>query len=357
VEALMALAVDKLNALREDKDGVLRRYQVRVRMMGDLDRLPPDVRAAAAQLELATAGHRLAALNVCFAYTGRHDMLQAMHAVQVRGSPSTLRPPLRARRLSRAALVAIRHDSKPSPGSAMGWTVQEGVANGSLCSSDVTLSLLEASLYTGDCPPVGLLIRTSGETRLSDFMSMQCADAALVFLSVLWPDFSFWHLVWALWLYQRAHPALRDTDGKAHPRDWAGLAPPPVDCTRGDMCMCSGGVPTHHVGLAKQQVAVNLCADDQDVALGLPVRDEGDRLVRLHAGQLIRRVRVGEMSGGRTHGDRLAEVDAGQLRNGRPTGSWGPNGMQHAQQRRVEKFLQRRLEDRWAWLHRMLPAS
>jgi hypothetical protein len=60
---------------------------------------------------------------------------------------------------------------------------QEGVANGSLSPLDVSGWLLEASLYTGDCPPVALLIRTSGETRLSDFMSLQCADAALVRIS------------------------------------------------------------------------------------------------------------------------------------------------------------------------------
>lgn len=223
----------------------------------------------------------------------------------------------------------------------MGWMVQEGVANGSLSASDVTLPLLEASLYTGDCPPVGLLIRTSGEMRLSDFMSMQCADAALVFLRVLWPDFSFWHLVWALWLYQCAHPALRDTDGKVHPSEWAGLAPPPVDCARGDNCMCGGSVPRDEVGVPKEDASVNLRTNDQGVAVG----------------QLVRRVRVGEMSGGRTQGDTLAEVETGQPRNGRPTGSLQPDGVQHAKQRRVQKFLQRRLEDRWAWLHRMLPAS
>lgn len=239
----------------------------------------------------------------------------------------------------------------------MGWMVQEGVDNGSLSASDVTLPLLEASLYTGDCPPVGLLIRTSGETRLSDFMGMQCADAALAFLRVLWPDFSFWHLVWALWLYQRAHPALRDTDGKAHPSDWAGLAPPPVDCARGDNCMCGGGMRRDDVGVPKEDVEVNLCTDDQGVAVGLRVCDEGFRLVRPNEVALVRRVRVGEMSGGRTQGATEAEVEARQPRNGRPTGSWRPDGVQHAKQRRVEKFLQRRLEDRWAWLHRMLPAS
>jgi undecaprenyl pyrophosphate synthase len=58
------------------------------------------VRAAAAAVELATAGHRLAALNVCFAYTGRHDQLQAMHAVQVRAPSNRVSERVRERRWS-----------------------------------------------------------------------------------------------------------------------------------------------------------------------------------------------------------------------------------------------------------------
>eukprot|EP00959_Pyramimonas_sp_CCMP1952_P453169 9467793-Pyramimonas_sp.AAC.1 len=50
--------------------------------------------------------------------------------------------------------------------------------------SDVSERVFERCLYTAECPPVGLLIRTSGETRLSDFMGWQCAHATLVFLEV-----------------------------------------------------------------------------------------------------------------------------------------------------------------------------
>ncbi len=53
-----------------------------------------------------------------------------------------------------------------------------------------------------------LLIRTSGERRLSNFLLWQCQRALLVFSPVLWPDFSFWDLLCALVAYQRAAPHL-----------------------------------------------------------------------------------------------------------------------------------------------------
>lgn len=59
------------------------------------------------------------------------------------------------------------------------------------------------------CPPVDLLIRTSGEHRLSDFMLWQSQFALLVFSDTLWPDYSFWHLLQALVQFQRSHPQLQ----------------------------------------------------------------------------------------------------------------------------------------------------
>ena len=58
-----------------------------------------------------------------------------------------------------------------------------------------------------------ILIRTSGERRLSDFLLWQCGTAQLVFIDTLWPDFSFYDLLRALVSFQRAAPqlyALRD---------------------------------------------------------------------------------------------------------------------------------------------------
>mmetsp|Transcript_40734 Transcript_40734/g.68206 ORF Transcript_40734/g.68206 Transcript_40734/m.68206 type:complete len:492 (-) Transcript_40734:238-1713(-) len=162
VDALMELAALKLRTMLRESFDMLERHQVSVRVIGDLDRLPRDVQRAAAEVMIATAHHKRAALNICLAYTGRQDMLQAMEAVQ------------------------------------------EGVASGVLAASDTSLRVFERCLHTAEAPPVALLIRTSGETRLSDFMTWQCAHATLAFLEVLWPDFSFWDLVGALILYQRA---------------------------------------------------------------------------------------------------------------------------------------------------------
>lgn len=58
------------------------------------------------------------------------------------------------------------------------------------------------------CPEVDLLIRTSGEHRLSDFLLWQSSYAQLVFSDTLWPDYSFWNLLQALVQYQRSYPDL-----------------------------------------------------------------------------------------------------------------------------------------------------
>ena len=53
----------------------------------------------------------------------------------------------------------------------------------------IDVAAVEAALDTADLPPVDLLIRTSGEVRLSNFMLWQAAYAELLFVDTLWPDF------------------------------------------------------------------------------------------------------------------------------------------------------------------------
>lgn len=62
----------------------------------------------------------------------------------------------------------------------------------------VTEESIAAHLYTADLPPLDLLIRTSGEVRLSNFLLWQCAYAEMIFTEVLWPDFTPAHLQDAL---------------------------------------------------------------------------------------------------------------------------------------------------------------
>ena len=63
-------------------------------------------------------------------------------------------------------------------------------ARGEIAPEAITAADFEAALYTHGLPDVDLLIRTSGEMRLSNFLLYQCAYAEMTFPTVLWPDFS-----------------------------------------------------------------------------------------------------------------------------------------------------------------------
>ena len=68
--------------------------------------------------------------------------------------------------------------------------ISNKVKNGEINGEDITEALFENHLYTKDFPPVDLMIRTSGEVRISNFLLWQIAYAELQFLEVLWPDFT-----------------------------------------------------------------------------------------------------------------------------------------------------------------------
>lgn len=68
--------------------------------------------------------------------------------------------------------------------------ISNKVKNGELNEEEITEEVFEQHLYTRDFPPVDLMIRTSGEVRISNFLLWQLAYAELQFLDVLWPDFS-----------------------------------------------------------------------------------------------------------------------------------------------------------------------
>lgn len=65
----------------------------------------------------------------------------------------------------------------------------EKCISGDILPSDITEEMFEENLYTSDFPPLDLVIRPSGEQRLSNFLIWQAAYAEFVFMDVLWPDF------------------------------------------------------------------------------------------------------------------------------------------------------------------------
>ena len=76
------------------------------------------------------------------------------------------------------------------------------VQQGLLIPQQITPELIQQTLYTQNIPPVDLLIRTSGECRISNFLLWQIAYAELYFTDILWPDFSPEELRKALANYQ-----------------------------------------------------------------------------------------------------------------------------------------------------------
>ena len=90
---------------------------------------------------------------------------------------------------SRTLAVALNYGSQHEIARAATKAAAEGV---------VTAESIEQHLDTAPLPPLDLLIRTSGEVRLSNFLLWQCAYAEMIFTDVLWPDFTPPHLTDAL---------------------------------------------------------------------------------------------------------------------------------------------------------------
>lgn len=73
--------------------------------------------------------------------------------------------------------------------------IAERVERGEIQAKDIDVAMFEEAMYTGDSPPMDIMIRTSGETRFSDFMIWQsCDDCSIEFIPVLWPAFGPWDM-------------------------------------------------------------------------------------------------------------------------------------------------------------------
>ncbi|MEE2772014.1 MAG: polyprenyl diphosphate synthase, partial [Bacteroidota bacterium] len=81
-------------------------------------------------------------------------------------------------------------------------TIASKVKNGEISAQDVDDKLINEHLYTRNLPDVDLLIRTSGEQRISNFLLWQIAYAELYFTKKLWPDYRREDLFEAIHNYQ-----------------------------------------------------------------------------------------------------------------------------------------------------------
>ncbi|HEX8271434.1 MAG TPA: isoprenyl transferase [Longimicrobiaceae bacterium] len=157
VSALMSLL--QYYVRREQRE--LREKGVEVHAIGDLSRLGPRTRRALEGIVEHTAGGTRMRLNLAVSYGSRGEMVRA------------------AQRLA------------------------ERVRAGTLAPEEIDESAFAAELYTARDPDPDLLIRTSGEHRISNFMLWQLAYTELHMTPVLWPDFRREHLFQAIRDFQR----------------------------------------------------------------------------------------------------------------------------------------------------------
>ena len=146
VSGLMALMFKAL--LNEEK--TFMRNNARFRVIGDLNRLRPDLLRVIRGMEERTAANTATTMLVMMSYSGKWDITQA------------------AQRYADEALAAQREGRTIPP---------------------LTEETFASYLSTAGIPDPDLLIRTSGEQRISNYMLWQCAYTEFYYTDVLWPDF------------------------------------------------------------------------------------------------------------------------------------------------------------------------
>lgn len=121
---------------------------LRLHIIGDIEKLPALVRDQLMHVADLTKDNSGGNLILALSYGSRQEILQAVKRISTK------------------------------------------VKNGEITEEDIDEKLFEDHLYTRDFPPVDLMIRTSGEVRISNFLLWQMAYAEMQFLDILWPDFT-----------------------------------------------------------------------------------------------------------------------------------------------------------------------
>ncbi len=161
LEEIYAVLLER--AERFLKEELVWREKVRFKIIGRIDYLPQEVASSLLKLEKETVNHDRFHLNIAVAYGGRMEIVDAFRKI--------------LRQAQRGAIAPEMIDEK----------------------------IIESNLYTNGLPKPDpdLVIRTSGEERISNFLLWQIAYSELVFLDVFWPSFRRIDLLRAIRTYQQ----------------------------------------------------------------------------------------------------------------------------------------------------------
>ena len=156
VNALMKLLVQYLKS----EDGELHKNGVILRVLGDISQLQEECRKEIEDSIELTKNNTGLVLNVAFNYGGRDEIVRAVK------------------------------------------NIVTDIENGKINKGDITKERFSDYLYTNNCPDPDLIIRPSGEQRISNFLLWQCAYSEFWYSNVNWPDFSERDLQQAIYDYQ-----------------------------------------------------------------------------------------------------------------------------------------------------------
>ena len=145
VSTLMDLCKHELD--RAAKDSRIHKNKVKVRVLGDLESLPEDIRQSTDEIIESTKKYDNYLFNIALAYGGREEIVEAIQQIA------------------------------------------DDVKKGKLDVKDISQSTVSSYLYTNGIPDPDLILRTSGEERISNFLLWQLAYSELYFSDVYWPAF------------------------------------------------------------------------------------------------------------------------------------------------------------------------
>lgn len=159
VDFLMELAEQSFYEMADNRK--IHENRVAIRALGDLESLPEPVRKAIDYAAEKTKDYDDFTISICLAYGGRQEIVTAVKAIAMK------------------------------------------IESGELKSDEITEDLLSAHLYTGNMPDPDLILRTSGEVRVSNFLLWQIAYSELYFTDVYWPGFRRIDFLRAIRSYQQ----------------------------------------------------------------------------------------------------------------------------------------------------------
>jgi tritrans,polycis-undecaprenyl-diphosphate synthase [geranylgeranyl-diphosphate specific] len=159
VDVLMTLCRQELE--RAQNDYRIHKNKVRVQVIGHLESLPKDIQKAAKTIMKQTEKYDKFIFNIALAYGGREEIVQAIKEIA------------------------------------------QDVKEGELKIKDITNTTVSSYLYTNGLPDPDLILRTSGEERISNFLLWQLAYSELYFSDVYWPAFQKRDFIKAIRTYQQ----------------------------------------------------------------------------------------------------------------------------------------------------------